>query len=310
MIVTVTLNPSVDISYQLKQFHMDTVNRVENVRKTAGGKGLNVTRVLAQLGSAVLSTGFLGGSLGEEIISQLDAANIPHAFTTTKANTRNCIAILCEGMQTEILEKGESVQEKEMKLFLENFHKLIKETDVVTLSGSLPKGVPDDFYSQLIKIAHGDNVKTVLDTSGASLKAVFATKNYPTVLKPNHEEIADLLGVEETREIPKLKTYLSNSLFDEIPIILLSLGAKGAMVKHEGRFYQVIIPKIEVKNPVGSGDSTVAGIADALAKGEDIETLAKKANVLGMLNAQEEITGKVNLANYETLYQQLEWKEV
>ncbi|GFG41550.1 hypothetical protein ScFU29_04540 [Streptococcus canis] len=103
---------------------------------------------------------------------------------------------------------------------------------------------------------------------------------------------------------------LSQPLFEGIEWIIVSLGAQGAFAKHYNKFYRITIPKIEVVNPVGSGDATVAGIAWALAEEDDDETLLKKANVLGMLNAQEARTGHVNMAHFDKLYQELQVREV
>lgn len=109
MILTLTLNPSVDISYPLDELHIDTVNRIQNVSKTAGGKGLNVTRVLSQLNEQVVATGFLGGKIGDFIAEKLNHNQVKHSFFKIKGETRNCIAILHNGNQTEILEQGPTI---------------------------------------------------------------------------------------------------------------------------------------------------------------------------------------------------------
>ena len=106
MILTITMNPSIDISYPLDDFKLDTVNRVKNVRKTAGGKGLNVTRILKQLDAKVVASGLIGGFLGEEIKKDLTSNYIAHDFLPISGETRNCIAVLHKGQQTEILESG------------------------------------------------------------------------------------------------------------------------------------------------------------------------------------------------------------
>src|SRR5690625_1318603 len=115
MILTLTLNPAVDISYKLDQLSMDTVNRVEDVSKTAGGKGLNVARVLTQLGEEVAASGFLGGRLGNCIRSQIDLLGINDFFIEISGETRNCIAVIHEGKQTEILESGPTIPKAEEK---------------------------------------------------------------------------------------------------------------------------------------------------------------------------------------------------
>lgn len=149
-----------------------------------------------------------------------------------------------------------------------------------------------------------------MDCSGKALKNVLESQQKPTVIKPNTEELSQLIGKEVTDDIQELKSVLSGQLFQGIDWIVVSLGAKGAFAKHKDKFYRVKIPKIKVVNPVGSGDSTVAGIAAGLVHALPEAELLKNATVLGMLNAQEERTGYVNLENAESLYSQIEVEEV
>ncbi|MGT2933918.1 tagatose-6-phosphate kinase [Streptococcus catagoni] len=310
MILTVTLNPSIDISYPLDQFHLDTVNRVRKARKTAGGKGLNVTRVLSQAGQEVVATGFVGGILGDYLIHELDQAQIKNQFFKIKGETRNCIAILHEGNQTEILESGPYIDLDEAEGFLNHMGIIQKLYDVITLSGSLPKGLEADYYKKLIAMANTYHQKTVLDCSGIPLMTVLQSKEKPTVIKPNIEELEAIVRQKIVASPENLKAVLADDLFEGLEWIVVSLGADGAFAKHGDKYYQVKIPKITVKNPVGSGDSTVAGIAWALAEGDDDQTFLKKANTLGMLNAQEDLTGKVNMAHFDKLFKDIKVEEV
>ncbi|MBO0450628.1 tagatose-6-phosphate kinase [Enterococcus sp. MJM12] len=305
MIVTITMNPSIDISYPLETFKLDTVNRVTNVKKTAGGKGLNVTRVLKQLGDDVTASGLLGGFLGESIKKDLDEVNIAHSFSQINGETRNCIAVLHEGMQTEILESGPVISAAEAEVFLTHFADLVNKASILSFSGSLPAGLPKDFYAKMIAICNENNKPVILDCSGESLKLVLESDAKPLLIKPNTEELADLLGKEVPDDIDTLKETLQDELFAGIEWIVVSMGAKGAFAKHHDKFYRVEIPKIDVVNPVGSGDSTVAGLTSAINNGDSDSDILKKANVLGMLNAQEAVTGHVNLDNYQKLFDQL-----
>lgn len=310
MILTITLNPSVDIAYQLDTFHLDTVNRVENVQKTAGGKGLNVTRVLKQIGEDVVATGFIGGDFGSYVKKQLTRNDIKNSFVEIGNETRNCIAVLHDGKQTEILEQGPTIQEHEALNFIEHLEITLNNVDVVVISGSLPKGLASNYYVEIVELCKEFGVAVVLDCSGEALKNVLESQQKPTVIKPNTEELSQLIGKEVTDDIQELKSVLSGQLFQGIEWIVVSLGAKGAFAKHKDKFYRVKIPKINVVNPVGSGDSTVAGIAAGLVHALPEAELLKNANVLGMLNAQEEQTGYVNLENAESLYSQIEVEEV
>ncbi|MBP2623326.1 tagatose-6-phosphate kinase [Streptococcus oricebi] len=309
MILTVTLNPSVDISYPLEDFKIDAVNRVESTSKTAGGKGLNVTRVLSELGEQVMATGFVGGTNGD-FISQHLHQGVEPVFYQIAGDTRNCIAILHDGCQTEILESGPWIREDEAVGFIQYFTQLLLKVSTVVISGSLPKGLDKNYYEHLIKECIQADCNVILDTSGQTLEEVLRSDFKPTAIKPNNEELSQLLGREIGKDVPSLKEAISNPLFKGIEWIIVSLGKDGVLAKHGEKFYKVDIPAIKVKNPVGSGDSTVAGIASALNKQENDYQLLKKANVLGMLNAQEDMTGHVNLANYDSLWEKIIIREV
>ena len=300
MILTVTMNPSIDISYPLDELKIDTVNRVVDVTKTAGGKGLNVTRVLSEFGDSVVATGLVGGKLGDFLVENIDD-KVSKRFFSIQGETRNCIAILHGENQTEILEKGPEVQEKEGQDFLAHFKELLETVEVVAISGSLPAGLPVDYYASLVELANHAGKPVVLDCSGAALQAVLESPHKPTVIKPNNEELSQLLGREISKDLDELKEVLQEPLFDGIEWIIVSLGANGAFAKHGNTFYKVDIPIIQVVNPVGSGDSTVAGIASGLFHKETDQELLIKANVLGMLNAQEKMTGHVNSSATKTL---------
>ncbi|AVH45787.1 tagatose-6-phosphate kinase [Staphylococcus haemolyticus] len=310
MILTLTLNPSIDISYSLDQFNLDTVNRVNKTIKTAGGKGLNVTRVLSEYGEDVEASGFLGGKLGEFIEQQLNNAQINHNFFKIKEETRNCIAILHEGQQTEILEQGPSITIEEATEFKTHLSHLLRRAEVIAISGSLPKGLKSDYYADLIQLADQHQISTVLDSSGQSLLDVLLSDYKPTVIKPNIDELAQLLQTKVTTEVECLKDAVNQPIFDGIEWIIVSLGSQGAFAKHLNKFYKVNIPHIEVVNPVGSGDSTVAGIASGLIHDDEDDVLLKKANAFGMLNAMESQTGHINVNKFDEIFQQIEVIEV
>ncbi|SDI76714.1 tagatose-6-phosphate kinase [Dolosicoccus paucivorans] len=309
-ILTVTMNPSVDIAYQLPTFKLDDVNRVSNVNKSAGGKGLNVTRVLKEIDEDLTATGLVGGDLGNYIKSQLDQGAIHHDFYQIKGNTRNCIAILHKGMQTEILESGPTISDVEGEAFKNHFESLLKNAEVVSISGSTPSGLATDYYAELITIANAKEVPVVLDTSGESLRQSLLSEDKPKVIKPNVDELSQLLGRELDKDLNLLKEALQDSLFNGVEWVIVSLGSEGAFAKHHDLYYKVDIPTIDIVNPVGSGDSTVAGIVSGITRNYDDVKLLKHANVLGMLNAQEEITGHVNLNHYEALFNKIQVRGV
>lgn len=310
MILTVTMNPSIDIAYQLPKLVIDGVNRPLETTKTPGGKGLNVTRVLHELSDDVTATGLIAGKNGEYLQEQLDKAGIRTAFFPIAGNTRNCIAILHEGKQTEILEAGPQVSEEAYEQFRTYYAGLLQSSDVVVFSGSLPKGLADNTYAALTAIALDKGIPVVLDCSGKALEASLKAEKKPTAVKPNTDELSQLLHRVVPKDINALKEALSEEMFDGIEWIIVSLGKDGCFARHRDHYYKVDIPTIQAVSPVGSGDSTVAGIASGLLHGLSDEDLLKRANTLGMLNAMEQATGHVNMEHYEELYRQITVTEV
>lgn len=310
MIITVTMNPSVDISYPLETLKINDVNRVENVNKTAGGKGLNVSRVIKQMNGELIASGILGGSLGNYIVEQLNEEKVPNRFLKIEKESRNCIAILHEGNQTEILESGPTLDDEEGDEYLKLFKELLDEVDVVTISGSLPKGLSLDYYQKLLEMSKDKKAKVLIDTSGEALKQTLLGEQKPYLIKPNTAELNDLLEQEVTSDIEVLKEALSNSIFDGIEAIVISMGADGAFAKIHNDFYKVSIPEINIVNPVGSGDATIAGLAMGIDKGLSwIDTL-KTAMTSGMLNTMEEKTGHINIENFGTYFEQVKVEKI
>ena len=297
MIVTITLNPAIDIRYTLERLAIDSTNRCASVGKTAGGKGLNVSRVISLAGEKVNAAGFLGGPNGQWIAENLTETGIGHRFTEIKGETRNCIAILHEGNQTEILEPGPSITEDEQRQFITDFMEAVKECEVVVASGSLPAGVDVSLYKEIVEITKRNNKKIIMDTSGKALEEVIKAK--PTLIKPNTEELEALFG-EAIKSREQLKECMAKLAAEGIEVVVVSMGGDGALALYEGEYYHVQPPAIEVVNAVGSGDSTVAGFAIGLSKDWAIEETLRFGCALGTLNALEERTGYIDRENIKT----------
>ncbi|MBM6907722.1 MULTISPECIES: hexose kinase [Collinsella] len=311
MILTVTMNPSIDTAYQLDHLIIDDVNRVVP-KKTAGGKGLNVSRVLVQLGDDVLATGLLGGHAGAYLGSLMDADNIPHRFTPIAGESRTCVAILHDGNQTELLESGPEVSAEELEAFLANYAELVEQADCVTISGSLPKGVAADAYAGMVATAAAAGKPVLLDTSGAALDAALNAEVKPTLIKPNLTEINGLLSTSFTPDdLPALKAALeADTRFASIPWVVVTMGGAGAVAFHEGRGYRVIMPNIPAVNATGSGDSTIAGFAHAIARDADDDTVLRCGNACGKLNAMDPQTGHLVIERWDEVYNAIQVNEL
>lgn len=290
MITTVTLNTSIDKLYLVNSLSPYTVMRVEEVNNTAGGKGLNVSRVAALAGEHVTARGFVGGHSGALFRSLITEPNITQAFSTVNAETRSCINIMemSTGKSTEFLESGSAVTQQELDQFITDYKAALPETDLVTINGSMPKGTPPDFYASLISAAKAAGKPVLVDTSGAALKAAIAAK--PTLIKPNTDEMQQLLGVNiDSRE--QLIAAAQQLHRDEIEIVAISLGAKGVLVVCNEGVYQGIPPEINVVNTVGCGDSMVAGFAVGIARKYSMQETIRLAVAISAANALTKGTG-------------------
>ncbi|MCR2823478.1 1-phosphofructokinase [Lederbergia panacisoli] len=288
--MTVTLNPAIDVSYRVNNFELDKGHRVENGNKTAGGKGLNVSRVLKQLGVEPLCLGFLGGQNGEWIKKQLIKDGLEQSFTSIKEDTRTCLAFIDEGhgTQTELMEKGPIISEEEKASFLHTYQQMLKKARLIVSSGSLPLGLESSFYKEISGIAKENNIPLLLDTSGESLK--FGVEGSPFLIKPNQEELSQFAG-KDLKNIDDMIEVAKEICNQGVQNVLLSLGENGALLVRKDIILKANIPAIPVANPVGSGDSMIAGMAYSIYNNYAYEDSLKMACACGMANAMEKKTG-------------------
>lgn len=308
MILTITANPSVDISYQLEKFNIDDVTRTSDIEKHAGGKGIHVGYVLKELGAAPVHSGFVGGKLGEFIEEDLEKMGQKTRFVKVKGDTRNCIAILHEGKQTEILEAGPTISIDEKEEFINNLNQISEGCHIIDISGSLPKGLTSDFYKQIIKYAKKHNKFVSIDTSGNTLKDIINSEEKPDIIKPNETEISYVLG----RNIEKgdLKEILKEEPFKDIQYIVVSMGKDGAIVKIKNKIYNAKVPKVLAINPVGSGDSSLAGALFAIDKEKSDEEIIKTSMTCGLLNVLTEEIAHIEIEKFDKYFNEIEVEEV
>lgn len=307
MILTITANPSVDISYHLDNFNIDDVTRTSDINKHAGGKGIHVGYVLKELGARPVHSGFVGGKLGEYIEDDLEKRGHEARFVKIKEETRNCIAILHEGKQTEILEAGPTIAREEEEDFIDKLKEISEDCDVINISGSLPKGVTSDFYKKIISFAKENNKFISVDTSGKTLRDMIEAEIKPDLIKPNETEIGDVLG----RKIAKkdLRDILLEKPFSDIKYIIVSMGKDGAVVKVGNKLYNAKVPKVCAVNPVGSGDSTLAGAIFAIAKKENDVDVIKTAMTCGLLNVLTEEIAHIEIEKFDEYFDKIEVEE-
>lgn len=310
MILTITANPSVDISYNIENLKIDDVNRVELVNKDAGGKGIHVSYVLNELGENVINSGFVGGKLGEFIEKRLDERKISHDFIKLEEETRNCIAIIHDNNQTEILEKGPKIGLEKEKEFLNYLEKISQNIEIMNISGSLPKGLDTSFYQKIIKFAKENKIFVSLDTSGNTLKEIVKGEIKPDLIKPNETEIKDIIEKEFPENEEEIRKIFEKSPLKDIPYVIISQGKDGAIFKIKNKIYKAIVPKVKAINPVGSGDSTLAGALSAIFNKEDDEDFIKKSMTCGLLNVLNEEIAHININDFDKYKEKIEIKEL
>ncbi|MEK3978537.1 1-phosphofructokinase [Psychrobacillus sp. FSL K6-2836] len=308
MIVTLTLNVALDQYYHVPAFTKGDVHRAAKNISSAGGKGLNVARVIRQLGFPVLAVGLTGGHTGQRVVELLDRDQIPHRFTDTGVETRECINIVDENsISTEVLGKGEEISPEVISRFIQDFEEVLGEASLVTMSGSVMKGMPVDIYAQLIGMCSKRNIPVVLDTSGEYLaKGLEAA---PFVIKPNIHELEQLFGTKlETEE--QVITFGNKLLDNGIKNVIVSLGEKGALFISKKGVLRATPPKLDIINTVGSGDSMVAAIACSMIDSHEDELKLQLAIAVSAANTLSEKTGDISTELVEQILPQVAVKNM
>lgn len=308
MILTITANPSLDIAYHLEKFNIDDVTRTDTASKHAGGKGIHVGYVLHDLGEKVIHSGFVGGKFGEFLEENLREKGQESKFIKIKEPTRNCLAILHEGKQTEILEAGPSISQAERDEFIEELDKISEDCSVISMSGSLPKGLDPSFYEEIIAYGKSHNKFVAIDTSGQTLKDVVNSDIKPDLIKPNETEVADLLGEEITKD--NMKQALGKSPLKDIEYVIVSLGKDGAVVKAGDKVFKASVPEVKAINPVGSGDSSLAGAIFAIDQGKSPEEVIKTSMTCGLLNVLTEEIAHIEIEKFDKYYEEILVEEI
>lgn len=264
MIYTVTVNPSIDYIVQLNELTLGEVNRMDYDNKLPGGKGINVSRILKELGLDNTAWGFLGGFTGGFVKEALEKTGLKTNFTPIKADTRINVKIKAQA-ETEINGRGPELTKEEIAAFTAQFDKLTAD-DVVIFAGSLVPSLSDDFYFDLIKVIRQKGAQFVIDTTGESLLKTLPEN--PLVVKPNNHELAELFGVE-LNSIDDIVKYGKKLLEMGAKHVLISMAGDGGLMITKDKVYRSYAPKGTVINSVGAGDSMIGGFTGTYAKTKD-----------------------------------------
>ncbi|MEJ2024855.1 MAG: 1-phosphofructokinase [Deltaproteobacteria bacterium] len=284
MIYTVTANPALDRAVVVEELLEDDTIRMVSETFYAAGKGIDVSRVIHELGGQTVALGFLGGYDGFRLEGLLINSGVMCDFTKISEETRTNI-ILKEAKtsrQFVISASGPSVDATEIGIFY-NHVMQIRDMNYLVLSGSLPKGVTPNLYGQLILAAKKKGAFVFLDTDGEALKR--SIEYQPAGIKPNRHELSRLVGreLQEETEIIEACTALHEK---GIPFILVSMGKEGMILSTSEKKIKAVGPPVTVESAVGAGDSAVAGFTLGLSQGKDLMECVRIACAAGTATAQ------------------------
>jgi len=280
MIATVTLNPSLDRTVTVEELVIDEANRWTSLRRDPGGKGINVSRVIHELGGKTVAYGFIGGIDGETLKHLLQQQGVPFDFTPIKGEIRSNFIITDLGTchQTRIDAPGPHIMRHELQKLVQKVKHLSPKPDFLVFAGSVPPAVPADIYRQLIEAAKNNGIKTVLDSDNKWLKEGIKAK--PNVIKPNVHEAEELLDkhLRSERAIVKaLKLLIDRG----IEVAVISRGKEGLIAANGEKVIKAIPPQVDVRSTVGAGDSTIAGLVLKLNEGLGVDEACRWAVATG-----------------------------
>lgn len=282
MINTITLNPSLDYVVKVDNFRADTLNRSNDEKIYAGGKGINVSIVLKNLGVDNTALGYVAGFTGDEILRQIKEHNVDCDFVKLQKGMSRINVKLKSDDETEINGAGPDITEKDLEALYEKVNKLEKG-DFLILSGSIPKSVPDDIYEKIMKSLLDKEVEFIVDATKDLLLKVLKYK--PFLIKPNHHELAEMFNVE-LKSDEDIITYAKKLQEMGAKNVLISMAGDGAILLPEnGEPIKRSVPKGTLKNSVGAGDSMVAGFLCGYLKNKDLDEAFKMGIATGSASA-------------------------
>ncbi|MEU1350472.1 1-phosphofructokinase family hexose kinase [Streptomyces sp. NPDC005775] len=300
MILTVTLNTALDLTYGVPALVPHSSHRVTELSERPGGKGVNVARVLAALGHDSVVTGFAGGTTGAVLREHLAAlpagpATVTDALVPVAGDTRRTLAVVdrATGDTTQFNEPGPHVTADEWTAFLASYGELLTAADAVALCGSLPPGIHVGAYAELVRLARGAGAPVLLDTSGEPLRRGIAAR--PDLIKPNADELARLTGSREPlRGARDARRRGAHG-------VVASLGPAGMLAVSPAGTWQASPPAPVKGNPTGAGDSAVAGLLSGLVEGLDWPDRLRRAVALSTATVLSPTAGEFDRAAYEEL---------
>lgn len=278
-LMTVTLNPAIDLACSVPGLKLGEVNRVVDFRSDAGGKGVNIARLLRQFGYPVISTGFLGTENSDIFEKHFQANQIEDLYVRVPGVTRTGIKVLDPDNQTttDLNFPGLSPSSDDLDRLSLIIEQQLGDTVAVIIAGSLPPGVRPEFIGELVRLIKNNDVKVFVDTSGDALSE--AIDAGPSFIKPNLEELIEYLG-RPLKEKQEILNEAKKLIERGIETVVVSLGEKGALFVEANEAFFTIPPKVEVVSTVGAGDAVVGSMAAGMVKPLSLRERARLATAV------------------------------
>lgn len=260
MIVTVTMNPAIDKTVDIGKFERGDLNRIKRVEIDAGGKGINVSKTIRELGGESIATGFVGGTSGTIIKQVLTDLGLRTDFVEVKGETRTNLKVVEEtGEVTELNEPGPEVSKEQLNDLLNRLEGYANQDTLFVLAGSIPAGIPTDIYRKITEQVHQKGAKVLLDADGVLFSE--SLKGKPDMLKPNRSELERYYQMDYRASEQELVSMGEKLLDQGVSMAAISLGQMGAIFLTKGKRYRCPGLRVKAHSTVGAGDALVAAMA-------------------------------------------------
>lgn len=300
VIGTLSLNPAIDKVVSLQDLRWGKHIRVKKIREVAAGKGINVARVIKRLGGDVIVIGTVGGPNGEWIKSELKKEGIVFDFVTIKSNVRESLTIMDEyrGREIHLREEGQSLSRNELDVLMARLRKLASRLSFFVISGRLPRGVPLNFYGNIIRFFKKKGIPVLLDTNGPGLISALRAK--PDYIKPNLSELEEMAN-RRLRGKRKRIDFVRELLTYGINTVVVTDGPGKVLAMAPGYIMMLTPPCLKVKNTVGSGDAVTGALAYGMVEGMKFCDMLRMAVACGSANALSIGAGFLNRRDVKNL---------
>ena len=304
MIATITLNPTIDRTITVHGLVLDEANRWTSLRLYAGGKGIDVSRAIHEMGGKTIAYGFIGGATGRTVEILLDEEGVPFSLTPIEQETRTnfIIADTKNNLQTRIDAPGPRISKRELERFEDRLRRIDPRPDMMVIGGSVPPGIPTNIYYDIVTRCKNSKARCILDSAGQWLKEGIKAKPY--LIKPNIREAEELLDTELPTEEATIKAVL-NLVEMGIEIASISRGKDGIIAATKKSIIKAVSPPVRVVSAVGAGDCAIAGLALKLADGEPLIEACRLAVAMGSAAVLTPGTELAHRADVEKLLPQI-----